>query len=911
MKKLFLTLFLLFSQLAYFQPAQATLTECKPGDGARWDYTGNGSTTAFPYTCRIIDQEDLKVIKVSTTGVAVTQTRGTHYTVSGVGSASGGNVTFTTAPATGERITILRLQKKHQQSNYVPGQAFPADSVEKDLDKIIMQIQQHDEILRRVPKLRDHETHFDVDLDDPGDTGVIPSSTLAKLPVSAAIGTVRRVTDGTSATDCVTGGGSTVVTYCEWNGTTWVFTGSSGSAPTGAEYIVGTANATLTAERVATDTATIDVDIATAGQAKFSIVAGSVGDSQVGTLSSSKISGDALTDNDFTAAEGFMRKTGAGAYTLHKSNLAAAVDPTSTDDNTLGYSIGSIWLNTTTANHCIATNVTTGAAVWFCAAISGTTNEINVTGQTISISNTPNFTAKVFQGGTPLVFEGTTVDANEVLLVITDPTADRTITQPDANTVLVQPVSSTATQFLTNVDASGVQQKAQPVFTDLSGAASDAQVPNLNALSTGLTVSRCVETDGAGNLSVAAAACNAAGTDTRQINFLISRDTALLDTDDFANFFANEMDATITITQIKAWTDTGTSTINIQRDDGTPANICTANLVASTAGVTCTLVAAEDELLDTESLDFVMVTAATTGTPTKITLVITISIPSTGGGGGGTGDVVGPASSTDNAIARFDGTDGKSIQNSGITVSDTNVISFPDGVRQTFNPDGTNAGLNVGSNAGDPSAGSNGDVVYNSTSGKFRCFQGGAWTDCIAAGSGGGGRTEDPISAGSMSVSGTITCDSPAENTPIANGPKLFTITNCADNDNASIEFDWQSPNETGHVWNAGTITIRLHALNTAATPSGILEIDWAGRCVTPGTDALAAHSTTGEQPTAITFTTQNREMSTTSAAITLNGTCAAGDHVYIRGQIDAPATTTTQFSNIHILGGMLDYTIN
>ncbi len=37
---------------------------------------------------------------------------------------------------------------------------------------------------------------------------------------------------------------------------------------------------------------------------------------------------------------------------------------------------------------------------------------------------------------------------------------------------------------------------------------------------------------------------------------------------------------------------------------------------------------------------------------------------------GGSGDVIGPASSTDNAIARFNGTTGKVIQNSGITIAD-------------------------------------------------------------------------------------------------------------------------------------------------------------------------------------------------------------------------------------------------
>lgn len=40
-------------------------------------------------------------------------------------------------------------------------------------------------------------------------------------------------------------------------------------------------------------------------------------------------------------------------------------------------------------------------------------------------------------------------------------------------------------------------------------------------------------------------------------------------------------------------------------------------------------------------------------------------------GGGGTGDLVGPASATDNAIARYDGTTGKLVQNSAVTIADT------------------------------------------------------------------------------------------------------------------------------------------------------------------------------------------------------------------------------------------------
>lgn len=49
-------------------------------------------------------------------------------------------------------------------------------------------------------------------------------------------------------------------------------------------------------------------------------------------------------------------------------------------------------------------------------------------------------------------------------------------------------------------------------------------------------------------------------------------------------------------------------------------------------------------------------------------------LPAFGGGGGG-GDVNGPASATDNAVTRFNGTSGKAIQNSGVILDDSNNVS--------------------------------------------------------------------------------------------------------------------------------------------------------------------------------------------------------------------------------------------
>lgn len=102
----------------------------------------------------------------------------------------------------------------------------------------------------------------------------------------------------------------------------------------------------------------------------------------------------------------------------------------------------------------------------------------------------------------------------------------------------------------------------------------------------------------------------------------------------------------------------------------------------------------------------------------------------------GTGDVTGPASSTDTAIARFSGTTGKVIQNSLIGIDSTGALGLPDNVRQTFNPGSTTPGLNVGANSGDPSTPSNGDIWYNSaTSGtgnrQFRVRRNGA-TETLA-----------------------------------------------------------------------------------------------------------------------------------------------------------------------------------
>ncbi|WP_447979093.1 hypothetical protein [Candidatus Nitrospira bockiana] len=60
--------------------------------------------------------------------------------------------------------------------------------------------------------------------------------------------------------------------------------------------------------------------------------------------------------------------------------------------------------------------------------------------------------------------------------------------------------------------------------------------------------------------------------------------------------------------------------------------------------------------------------------------------------------------------------------------------AWSDGIKQTFNPNGTTAGVNVGAHTADPSSPANGDIYYNSTSHKFRCYENSAWKDCDTQG---------------------------------------------------------------------------------------------------------------------------------------------------------------------------------
>ncbi len=104
----------------------------------------------------------------------------------------------------------------------------------------------------------------------------------------------------------------------------------------------------------------------------------------------------------------------------------------------------------------------------------------------------------------------------------------------------------------------------------------------------------------------------------------------------------------------------------------------------------------------------------------------------------------------------FNGTDGSTVAfGAGGTVAYVGLAnSWTAGVKQTFAPNGTTAGLNVGSVAGDPSTPANGDLWYDSTANELTARINGA---NVVLGSGGASGANPTATIGLTTVNGVAT----------------------------------------------------------------------------------------------------------------------------------------------------------
>lgn len=138
-------------------------------------YAGNGIATVFAFTFPIHAESDLRVVLRASNGTETVKALTTHYTVSASPWTTGGSVTMLTPPASGETLLIKREVDVTQGLDLVDGDALPAESLERALDKLTFILQQLSEVSERVVTLQEATALSSLVLPDPASGEILYS----------------------------------------------------------------------------------------------------------------------------------------------------------------------------------------------------------------------------------------------------------------------------------------------------------------------------------------------------------------------------------------------------------------------------------------------------------------------------------------------------------------------------------------------------------------------------------------------------------------------------------------------------------------------------------------------------------------------------------------------------------------
>jgi len=282
-----------------------------------------------------------------------------------------------------------------------------------------------------------------------------------------------------------------------------------------------------------------------------------------------------------------------------------------------------------------------------------------------------------------------------------------------------------------------------------------------------------------------------------------------------------------------------------------------------------------------------------------------ITIAATGLGG----DVVGPASSTDDAITRFDATTGKLIQNSVVTLSDAGAIVAPQA--------GSVIPFYFDNQAAFPSATTyHGAVAHSHADGAMYFAHGGSWTRLLqdggALGTPSGGTVTNLTGTASININGTVGATT-------ANTGAFTTLTTSSTTTlnglTASTALALDGSKNIVSVTNTGTGNNVLATSPTLTTP--VLGTPTSGNlsnCTADGTNNVGYRNI----PQSGSAKTANYDLVVgdvgkfielgASGAITIpNATFAAGDVLSIFNNTASGATITCTITTAYIAGTDVD----
>lgn len=101
----------------------------------------DGVTKDFPYPKRFLQKDEIVVLLRDEDGIDTPQILNTHYTIAGSSWPSGGTISFITAPQSPNKVVRYRMTQAKQTVDLENNQRNDAPSVETQLDRLTMAIQ--------------------------------------------------------------------------------------------------------------------------------------------------------------------------------------------------------------------------------------------------------------------------------------------------------------------------------------------------------------------------------------------------------------------------------------------------------------------------------------------------------------------------------------------------------------------------------------------------------------------------------------------------------------------------------------------------------------------------------------------------------------------------------------------------
>ena len=628
-------------------------------------YSGNGSTTVFAYDFRILDQTHIVVTLKNSSNVETVKTLTTNYTVSGVGVASGGNITMGVAPASGEQLTFSRAVPQTQEVDLANRGGVQPEVLESAYDKLTQLSQDKVELLNRMPRfpVSSSLTGVELPLTLTANTAIVVNAAgtgYTTGPTSSQISSAE-----SSATAAAASAAAAATSYDNFDDR---YLGQKSSDPsvdndggsliTGALYFNTSNNVMMVytgSAWVRTTPTSSDQTAITAVNANASNINSVAGiASNVTTVAgiASNVTSVAGIASDVTAVAGDATDIGAVAAKATEIGRLGTSDAVA-DMNTLGTAaiVTDMDLLATSAN------VTAMGLL----GVSGVITDMGLLGTAAVVEDMGLL-------GTAAVVEdmgllGTSGNVTAMgLLGVSGVVTDMGLLGTAA---VVEDMGILGT---TAVVADMALLGTADVVSDLNTLGTADVVSDLNTLGTADVVSDLNTVAGiAGDVTAVAA---------QVVGYDFSTTTAMADPGSGNVRFNHATLASVSAIAIDDVDKNGVnqSAFIILWDDST--NTVKGTLVFRTAGgdVATFLITG---LTDNSGWSQIAVThVASSGTFAngEDTFIGFTRAGDKGADGEGAGDVVGPASATDNTVARYNSTTGKLIQGSGVTIDDSNNV---------------------------------------------------------------------------------------------------------------------------------------------------------------------------------------------------------------------------------------------